>query len=103
MGTTFGTNGESRTHNCVASRNQSDVDWTTEDTSFFVLQGTDLKDRPNEKSLEPLIETDGDETMMESHGDDDAGETGAVRSYHRIKGLLHMRHVVTIGVVHLLV
>ena len=36
--------------------------------------------RPSEKSVEPLTKADGDDTMMENHGDDDAGETSAVRS-----------------------
>ena len=31
--------------------------------------------RPHERPLEPLTETDGDETMMDNLGDDDAGET----------------------------
>ena len=30
--------------------------------------------RPHERSLEPLTETDGDETMVDSPGDDDAGD-----------------------------
>ena len=36
--------------------------------------------RPNERSLEPLAGTDGDETMMDNHGDDEAGETTAVKA-----------------------
>ena len=36
--------------------------------------------RPQEPSLEPLTGTDGDETMMDNPGADDAGETSAVRS-----------------------
>ena len=35
--------------------------------------------RPQERSLEQLIETDGDETLMDNLGDDDAGETSAVK------------------------
>ena len=35
--------------------------------------------RPRERSLAPLIGTDGDETMMDKPGDD-AGETNAVKS-----------------------
>ena len=65
-GTTLSTDGESRTH---------DGNWTTEDTSFWVAGR-----RLNERSLEPLTETDGDETMMNHLGDDDAGETSAFKS-----------------------
>ena len=36
--------------------------------------------RPHERLLEPLTETDGDETMMDNLGDDDAGKTSAVKS-----------------------
>ena len=36
--------------------------------------------RLHERSLEPLTETDGDETLMDNLGDDDAGETSAVQS-----------------------
>ena len=36
--------------------------------------------RPHERSLEPLTETDGDETVMDNPGDEDAGETSAVKS-----------------------
>ena len=36
--------------------------------------------RPHERPLEPLTQTDGDETMMDNLGDDDAGETSAVKS-----------------------
>ena len=36
--------------------------------------------RPQERSLEPLTGTAGDETMMDNAGDDDAGETSAVKS-----------------------
>ena len=31
--------------------------------------------RPHERSLEPLTETDGDDTMMDNLGDDDAGSS----------------------------
>ena len=60
------------------SGNQTGVDWTTEDTSFRVAGHRPV--RPHERSLEPLTETDGDETMMDNPGDDDAGETSAVQS-----------------------
>ena len=36
--------------------------------------------RPQERSFEPLTETDEDETMMDNPGGDDAGETSAVKS-----------------------
>ena len=55
---------------------------------------------PYERSLEPLTETDGDETMMDNLGDDDAAETNAVKSkIHRIKRLPRAKHVVTIRIV----
>ena len=46
----------------------------------FGVQGTDRLVRPNERSLEPFLGTDGEETMMDHHGNDDAGETSAVKS-----------------------
>ena len=45
----------------------------------FLVAGHRLV-RPHERSLEPFTETDGDETMMDNPGDDDAGETAAVKS-----------------------
>ena len=36
--------------------------------------------RPHKRSLEPLAETDGDETLMDNRDDDEARETSAVRS-----------------------
>ena len=36
--------------------------------------------RPDTRSTEPLTETDGDETRMAKHRDDDAGENSAVRA-----------------------
>ena len=54
-------------------------DWTTEDTSSFWVAGH-RPVRPNERSLEPLTERDGDETMMDNHGDDNADETSAVKT-----------------------
>ena len=36
--------------------------------------------RPRERALESLTETDGDETMMDNPGDDDAGEISAIKS-----------------------
>ena len=33
-----------------------------------------------ETDWKELRETDGDETMMDNHGNDEAGETGAVRA-----------------------
>ena len=36
--------------------------------------------RPHERPLKPLTETDGDETVVDNLGDDDAGEMSAVRS-----------------------
>ena len=74
----MGTNGDNRTHEKATSCNQADVDWTTEDASFWVAGHRLL--RLNEKSLEPLIETDADETMMVNYGGDDAGEISAVWS-----------------------
>ena len=55
--------------------------------------------RPHERSLEPLTETDGDETMMHNPGDDDGEETSAVKS--KIQPMRHLptRHVVTIHIV----
>ena len=68
----------------AASCNQTTVDWTKGQvcystfTTFWVAGHRHA--RPNERSLEPLFETDGDETMLDRHGDDDAGETSAVKS-----------------------
>ena len=45
----------------------------------FWLSGDRLA-RPQERSLEPLTEIDGDDAMMDNPGDDDAGETSAVKS-----------------------
>ena len=50
---------------------QTDVDWNTEDASFWVAESTDWSDQANEQ-LEPLTDTDGDETMMDNLGDDGA-------------------------------
>ena len=66
------------TQEVAASWNQTEVDWNTEDTSFWVARQRPV--RTNERSLEPLTETDGDETMMDNPGDEDAGETSAVKS-----------------------
>ena len=46
-----------------------------QETQSFSVAGH-RRVRPHERSLEPLIETYGDETMMDNFGDDDAGETG---------------------------
>ena len=69
-GTASGTDGESRTLEETASCNQTNVDWS-KDVSYLQLAGwkdMDLQDQ-TERSLEPLIETDGDETMMDHPGD----------------------------------
>ena len=50
---------------------QTDVDWNTEDASCWVAESTDWSDQANEQ-LEPLTDTDGDETMMDNLGDDGA-------------------------------
>ena len=78
---TLRTDGENRTREGTASRNQTNVDWTKGCVFFttFWMAGHRLV-RPQERSLEPLTETDGDETMMYNPGDDDAGETSAVKS-----------------------
>ena len=71
---------ENRTHEGTASYNQTNVDWTKGCvffTTFWVAGHSPV--RPHERSLEPLTETDGDETMMDNRGDDDAGETSAVQ------------------------
>ena len=61
--------------------NQTDADWTKGCVFFATswVAGHRLV-RPHERSLERLTETDGDETMMGNPGDDDAGETSAVKS-----------------------
>ena len=59
--------------------NKTNVDWTTWCvlfTTFWMAGHRPVG--PHERSLGPLSETDGDETMMDNPGDDDAGETSAV-------------------------
>ena len=87
-----------RTHEGTASCHHLDVEWTAEDSSFWAA-GHRLV-RPSERSLEPLVETAGDETTMDNPGDDDSGETIAVKSkiQHRIKRLPHTKHVVIIRI-----
>ena len=58
-----------------------------EKTHFFWV-ASHRPARPNERSLKPLTETDGDETMMDNHGDDDTGETSAVKSKSQPMGPL---------------
>ena len=48
--------------------------------------------RPHARSLEPLTETDGDETMLDKLGDDTAGETGAVKSKNPTDEAIGSRH-----------
>ena len=48
-------------------------------TFFFWVAGH-RPVKPHEGSLEPLTETDGDETVMDNPGDDDPGETSAGKS-----------------------
>ena len=47
---------------------------------YNLLDGRHRPVRPRERSLEPLTETDVDETIVDNPVDDDAGETGAVKS-----------------------
>ena len=70
---------ENRTHEETASCNQTYVDWTKGCVFFaaFWMTGRGLV-RPHERLLEPVTETDGDETMIDNLGD--AGETSAVQS-----------------------
>ena len=58
----------------VLRHNQTNDDWTKGCvffTTFWVAGHRPV--RPQERSLEPLTETVGDETMMDNPGDDDAG------------------------------
>ena len=60
---------------------QSHTGWLVgpQKTSFWVAGHTLV--RPSARTLEPLTETDGDETMMDNPGVDDAGDTtSAVKS-----------------------
>ena len=50
----------------AASFNHTDVDWSTEDTSFWVAGHRSV--RPHERSLGPLTETDGDVTVVDNLG-----------------------------------
>ena len=85
-------------------QSKTNVDWTKRCvffTTFCVARHRPV--RPRERSLEPLTETDGDETTMDNSGDDDAGKTGAVKTKikpmsHRVKRLPPTKRVVTIRI-----
>ena len=86
-------------------RNHTNVDWTigcvfcTTLTSFRVAKHRPVI--PNAHSLEPMTETDRDETMTETHGDDEEWEVSAVKSKfpttesHQAKRLPHTKQAVT--------